>query len=346
MKIKTDGLKRDVSGIAFGRRSGTPGSAKARKYLVSRMEESGFATYAGNKEYALPYRTNSMEMFHNIVGVVKGKNPQLPPLLIGAHYDSPIDAPCADDNAAAVAIALAAGKALKEMSLERDVLLAIFDAEEPPHFLGPDMGSIRFYEDQMDDRGVHAAIIMDLVGHDVPVPDKLSAELEFISTKDFNPSDALKGLLFITGAESCPVLTGILESSGIPDGLNVINGLNRYVGDMSDHYIFRENGVPYLFLSCGQWRHYHRPSDTPDKLNYGKMTRITEMVVALTAGMADADMVKSKADSDTLELEKSSIRRALGPCHGTVLQAMGLQELETRKDVDAFVDILRSKFSL
>jgi hypothetical protein len=31
---------------------------------------------------------------------------------------------------------------------------------------------------------------------------------------------------------------------------------------MSDHGIFRENGVPYLFLSCGRWPHYHRDTDT------------------------------------------------------------------------------------
>lgn len=51
--------------------------------------------------------------------------------------------------------------------------------------------------------------------------------------------------------------------------------MNEYVGDLSDHCIFRANGVPYLFLSCGRWRHYHAQTDTPEKLNYRKMARLT-----------------------------------------------------------------------
>ena len=41
---------------------------------------------------------------------------------------------------------------------------------EPPHFHNTSMGSARFYENQMDERGVHAAIIMDLVGHNLSLP--------------------------------------------------------------------------------------------------------------------------------------------------------------------------------
>ena len=50
--------------------------------------------------------------------------------------------------------------------------------------------------------------------------------------------------------------------------MKLIATLNEYVGDVSDHGIFRRNGVPYLFLSCGHWEHYHQPTDTPDRLNY------------------------------------------------------------------------------
>jgi Zn-dependent M28 family amino/carboxypeptidase len=53
--------------------------------------------------------------FCNLAGVIPGSNPHLAPLLVGAHYDSVIAAPCADDNAAAVAIAFSAA----ESELER-----------------------------------------------------------------------------------------------------------------------------------------------------------------------------------------------------------------------------------
>ena len=68
--------------------------------------------------------------------------------LIGAHYDSVIDAPCADDNAAAVAIALSAAGQLAGQTLNRDVVIALFDAEEPPYFHTESMGSTRFYRNR------------------------------------------------------------------------------------------------------------------------------------------------------------------------------------------------------
>jgi hypothetical protein len=95
-------------------------------------------------------------------------------------------------------------------------------------------------------------LILDLVGHDVPLP-------------------ALADLLFITGMESSPCLETAILGTSVPDGLRIVTALNRYVGDVSDHHAFRLGGTPYLFFSCGRWLHYHAPTDTPDKLNYHKM---------------------------------------------------------------------------
>ena len=72
-------------------------------------------------------------------------------------------------------------------------------------------------------------------------------------------------LTFATGAESHPDLPELLTGITIPERMKLIATLNEYVGDMSDHGVFRRNGVPYLFLSCGHWEHYHRPTDTPDR---------------------------------------------------------------------------------
>ena len=103
-------LERDVLSIALenGRRVGTKGHAIVEELLVERLEQIGCVPYSG-KSFRLPYTQHGID-FTNIVGVVPGKDRSKQPLLIGAHYDSVIDAPCADDNAAAVAIALAVGE--------------------------------------------------------------------------------------------------------------------------------------------------------------------------------------------------------------------------------------------
>ena len=69
----------------------------------------------------------------------------------------------------------------------------------------------------------------------------------------------LHNLLFITGAESHPELSEMLQETGRPSELPTIFAPNRTGGDMSDHGIFRRNGNPYLFLSRGRWQHYHEP---------------------------------------------------------------------------------------
>ena len=74
------------------------------------------------------------------------------------------------------------------------------------------------------------------------------------------PLPLLHPLLFVTGTESHRGMGGALEAAGVSKGLKLVPTLNRYVGDMSDHGVFRENGVPYFFLSCGRCTTTCRPT--------------------------------------------------------------------------------------
>lgn len=339
-------LRQDVEAIALpeGRVVGSAGHAKARRYLVGRMEELELEALAGDS-LELPYSWDGEE-FVNLVGVVPGASPSAKAIVIGAHYDSAIAAPCADDNAAAVAIALATGEMLSKKKLPRDVVIAIFDAEEPWHFQEPSMGSIRFYEDHGQERGVHAALIMDLMGHDVVVPAEMLNIVPWLGRlgqlvlprvgKEDVVIPGVRDLFFMTGAESHPDLSGVVDSVRVPRRLRLIPTLNQYVGDMSDHGVFRANGVPYLFLSCGRWRHYHVESDTPEKLNYGKMARMAQYLVAMTEALAAKGLAGDvEGPVDTAEFEIRRIKRACGMALPHVLKLLGVERLETREDISA-----------
>lgn len=337
-------LKNDVAAIALpeGRVVGSPGHAKARRYLLGRMQELGLEAYQGHS-FELPYTWNGEE-FVNLAGVIPGASPAAKPILIGAHYDSVIPAPCADDNAAAVAIALAAAEMLSKKKLQRDVVIAIFDAEEPWHFQEPSMGSIRFYHDHLRERVPHAAVIMDLVGHDVLVPAEMLRGFPWLRWPakllprigDDLAIPGVRDLLFMTGAESHPDLADVVDSVRVPRRVRLIATLNQYVGDMSDHGVFRAHGVPYLFLSCGRWRHYHAESDTPEKLNYAKMARITRYLAAVAKALAATDLEPHEGASvDTAEFEIRRIRKACGPAFGLVMKWLGMEKLETRADISS-----------
>jgi hypothetical protein len=99
--------------------------------------------------------------------------------------------------------------------------------------------------------------------------------------------ERIANLLFMMEVESHPRLCAARRGRPICR----VATLNRNVGkvesmagehrDLSDHYIFRTHGLPYLFLSCCEWARYHQRTHTPHRLNYGNTTRICEFLVVL-----------------------------------------------------------------
>jgi aminopeptidase YwaD len=165
--------------LPHGRRVGQPGHDVARRYLLQRMTKTDLRPFKGDSfelSYDLPHpNTKKPQKFTNLVAVIPGRDRSLPPILLGAHYDSVIDAPCVDDNATSVAHNLVLASHYVLHPLERDLIIAFFDAEEPPFYLGKTMGSRRFVKDHCKDIRFAAAIITDLVGHDatdsdLPIP--------------------------------------------------------------------------------------------------------------------------------------------------------------------------------
>ncbi len=310
-----------------GRLPGSPGHARAREYLIGRMEALGLEPWS-DRGLDLSYASDGFRG-HNLVGIVPGRDRGLAPLLIGAHYDSVIAAPCADDNAAAVAIALAAAAGARPGAMRRDLVLALFDAEEPPFTHTDRMGSVCFYREQRGGRPIHCALIQDLTGHDVSLP--------------LGPAGRrLAGLLFVTGAESHAALPALLGRCVRPAELPLVATLNRNVGDVSDHFVFRGDGVPYLFFSCGHWEHYHRPTDTPDRLSYEKMTKVLRFLSCLATGLDGHELPRSRQEHDTTAFESDLLRSSLGPLLSPILALLGLAGASTREQLDQFAERLQS----
>lgn len=57
----------------------------------------------------------------------------------------------------------------------------------------------------------------------------------------------------------------------------------------SDHYNFAEKGIPIIFYFNGVHADYHRPTDTPDKVNYPMMAKRTKLVFYTAWEMANRD---------------------------------------------------------
>ncbi len=346
-------LREDVAALATaeGRKPGTLGHRRAEDYLVERLHAIGLRPYRGDS-YRLPFSAPSVPSGPsgpgvpdaaaggtpgaaategmNLIAVAAGTRREAPPLLLGAHYDSALEAPCADDNAAAVAIVLEVARELVDRPLTRDVVVALFDNEEQPYAGSPAMGSINFHTRQMDQRGIACALIQDLTGHEVRLP---------VGGRQ-RRLPRVRNLLFMTGAESHAELAPAVAGCRRPWRLPLIATLNSYVGDVSDHLPFRRAGQPYLFFSCGRWEHYHRQSDTPEHLNYGKMRRIAHFLTALLGALDRLPFAAAAAPPDTTTFELQSLRTALGPWLFVVRRLLRLGKIETRADLDRLAQAL------
>ena len=72
--------------------------------------------------------------YRNIIATKKGIESNKNWLLMGAHYDSAIDSPRADDNASAVSIMLEVAIILKDTAISDQIKFVAFTLEEPQPF--------------------------------------------------------------------------------------------------------------------------------------------------------------------------------------------------------------------
>ena len=106
----------------------------ARRYLRSELRAMGHVVHDR------PFDVHDRSAL-NLEVVLPGRRPELPTLVIGAHYDSVIGTPGADDNASAVAILLEVARGFAVRAPKRPVRIVFYDCEEPPYFNVGDMGS-------------------------------------------------------------------------------------------------------------------------------------------------------------------------------------------------------------
>ncbi|HET7564522.1 MAG TPA: M28 family peptidase, partial [Gemmatimonadaceae bacterium] len=46
----------------------------------------------------------------------------------------------------------------------------------------------------------------------------------------------------------------------------------------SDHYNYAKHGIPIVFFTSGLHADYHRVTDEPQKIDYDKLARVTELI--------------------------------------------------------------------
>jgi hypothetical protein len=293
-------VERLCSDELAGRRPGTPGGAAAARFVEARFATIGLEP-AGEDGYRQPIAPIGGA---NLLGAVPGDRPGW--VILAAHFDHLGSSGRevfrgANDNAAGVAVLLEVAAALAAgHRAGRSVLIASFDAEEPPFFWGPTMGSKWFVDHPTIPPGeIDLMVCLDLVGTALGPPG-LPAEVG--------------ESIFVQGAETSAGTTGLL------DGLPEVAGIRpRHIPDwiiepMSDQWAFRAAGIPWIFYTVGRDVRYHTPADTPGHLDYRKMAALAAHLEHLVGAAASSPgrrryLEDPAGDGDVLE----SLRAVLGP---------------------------------
>jgi len=210
-------------------------------------------------------------------------------VLIGAHYDSVVGTPGANDNGSGVAGLLELARALAEIEPERSIRFVAFTNEEPPHFQTEDMGS-RVYAKRCKERGekLSAVLVLETIGY---YSDEPGSQQYPAVVGAFYPSEG--NFIGVVGNVSSRVLVrSVVESfrshTEFPCEGAALPAAIPGVG-FSDHWSFWQEGYQAVMLTdtaMFRYPHYHEPEDTPDKVDFQRLTRVMDGVQRVVAELA------------------------------------------------------------
>ena len=235
-----------------GRATGTPGNAKARAWILDRLARSGVKPIAGSSfEIPFSFTNKAGATLHgtNLVAQCPGRRPELPVLVVSAHYDhlGVRDGQTyhgADDNASGIAMLMAVAERCVAAPFERTLVIAAFDAEE---------------------QGLQGAKAFVAAP---PLPaGRIALDLNFDMVSRSDERE-----IYVAGPGRWPALLPLLKGPASRATITVKFGHDTGGGQddwtqQSDHGPFHNAGIPFVYLGVEDHADYHKPTDTADKID-------------------------------------------------------------------------------
>ncbi len=211
---------------------------------------------------------------HQISGP-SGRGPELPPLLIGAHYDTVSGSPGADDNASGLVVLLEVAARLQARPLARPIWLVAFCLEEQDR-LGSQAFAARL---KREGRELARAIILECVGFAKSEENTQQAPpgvpISVPTQGDF--------LALVGNETSKPLMTQLEQEARLKTLSLIVPGRREAIPHTrrSDHASFWDVGYPAVMLTdTANFRdpHYLRETDTMHTLNLAFLSNVVTTV--------------------------------------------------------------------
>ena len=234
---------------------------------------------------------------YNLEAEVAGEGLKDEIIVVGAHYDSVLGCPGANDNATGVAAMLALARLfardehVRTARLPRTLRLVAFVNEEPPYFQTHLMGSL-VYAKECRRRGekITGMLSLETMGYYSDEPGSQSYPFPFSL---FYPSTG-NFIGFVGDYSSRSFVRRVVgsfrrqtrfpsEGGAIPDFFPGVS--------WSDHWSFSEQGIPAVMVTDTapfRYAHYHTEEDTPDKVDHERLARVVsgleKVILELASG--------------------------------------------------------------
>jgi Zn-dependent M28 family amino/carboxypeptidase len=275
-----------------GRKVGTPGGARARAYIAQRFAALGLEPVFG-RSYEQPFRFvpfRGIQFWRkgfwrtpqpidgvNLAGRLRGTVAPEQVIVVSAHYDhlGVRDGrlyPGADDNASGVGAMLAAAQWFRAHPPRHTLLFVAFDGEE---------------------KGLRGAYAF---AEQPPVPLQqvlLNLNFDMVSR---NP----QGEIFLSGLYANPQLQPLLDPVRRRAVPTILYGHDhpRPFWDMddwtdqSDHGVFAERGIPFVYLGVADHPGYHAPGDTFEHIDPKFYLGVADSIIDIVSALDAADAVQ------------------------------------------------------
>lgn len=240
-------------------------------YIQSALEQEGFTVTRQE------FQANTKTCCNLAVEITGQKFPD-EIIVIGAHYDSVQGCPGANDNASAVAAAIAIARRMAPTKADRTLRFVFFANEEPPFFQTEIMGSWVYAKScRRRNDNIIAMLSFETMGYysDIPGSQKYPFPFgmvypstgNFISfIADLGPSRKLVHRVIESFRKNCPFPS---QGAAVPQSVPGIA--------WSDHWAFWQEGYKAIMITDTapfRYEHYHTPSDTHGKIDYDRLARV------------------------------------------------------------------------
>jgi hypothetical protein len=290
--VNADELKRDVEILAS-----EIGERNLRDPRRSRALESAREFIAN--EFAATGRTVRRQQYvvrrvgvENLEIEFPGTDKAGEIVVAGAHYDTAENTPGANDNATGVAALLAiARRASRDTERLRTLRLVAFCTEEPPFTRTPDMGSV-VYARACRRRGdcIVGMLSLETMGYFSDSRRAEHAPFPFNYVSPWRP-DFLAVFGNVSSRSLVDRVTSAFDEAGQIRCIGVsLPGILPGVRS-SDHWSFWKEGYRAAMLTDTaflRYRHYHRPTDTADKLDFERLAKVTSSITRALDRLANA----------------------------------------------------------